>query len=55
MRLLVAEVLADTGLTPAAAVHGGNAVAGQQRLHRRQNGVAVVGLGRDPDVHGAAA
>jgi len=52
---VVAEVLANTGLTPAAAIRSGDAVPRQQRLNRRQHGVAIVGLWRDPNVHGAAA
>jgi hypothetical protein len=55
LKPLEAEVLADTGLTPAAAIGSGDAVARQQRLYRRQHGVAILGLWRDPDVHGAAA
>jgi CDP-diacylglycerol---glycerol-3-phosphate 3-phosphatidyltransferase len=55
LRPLVAEVLANTGLTPAAAIRSRDAVPRQQRLNRRQHGVAIVGLWRDADLHGAAA
>jgi hypothetical protein len=47
----VIDVRADSRRSPVAAV-GDRPVRGEQRLDRRQNGLALVRLGPDLDLHG---
>jgi hypothetical protein len=55
LKLVDADVLQHAECPPGAAVGRRQLVAREQCLDRRHNGVAIVRLWRDPEVHGTAA